>query len=81
MSTVAMRNGVDLQKEIVSKIVGLGSACATDLATQIGRGITAKELVDPLEDLVRSGVLRHKTDTGDPRKYSSPEQTAYELAR
>ena len=35
----------------------------------------------PLEDLVRSGVLRHKKDEGDPRKYSSPEQTAYELAR
>jgi hypothetical protein len=79
MSTV--RREVDLKDEIVSKIVKLGCACATDLATELGSGLKPQDLVAPLESLVKSGVLRHKSDSRDDRKYSAPEQTAYELAR
>ena len=66
--------------EIVSKIVNMGCACATDLVTQLGSGLRATDLVQPLEDLVKRGVLRRKIDKSDPRTYSIPEQTIYELA-
>jgi hypothetical protein len=67
--------------KIVGKIVKMGCACATDLATQLGSGAKAKDLIEPLEDLVRRRVLRHKVDKNDPRAYVAPEQTVYELAR
>jgi hypothetical protein len=79
MSTV--RSEVDLKDEIVSKIVKLGCACATDLATELGSGLKPSDLVAPLDSLVKSGVLRYKSDSSDKRKYSAPEQTVYELAR
>jgi hypothetical protein len=70
-----------LKDEIVSKVVKLGCACPTDLATQIGKGVRAEDLLAPLESLVQTGVLRHKVDPSDPRKYVSQYQTVYELAR
>jgi len=75
----AENQDVRLNDLIVSKIVEMGCACATDLAGQIGGGKKAKDLIQPLESLVKRGVLRHKKDESDPREYNE-YQTIYELA-
>jgi hypothetical protein len=71
---------VRLNDLIVSKIVEMGCACAPDLAGQIGGGMKARDLVQPLESLVKRGILRHKQDPSDTREYNE-YQTVYELAR
>jgi hypothetical protein len=80
-NAVMKEAGHNLKDEIVEKVVRMGCACPTDLAAQIGHGVKADDLLDPLESLVKMGVLRHKIDPSDPRKYSSQYQTVYELAR
>ena len=69
-----------LEDRVVGKIVDLGCACATRLATEFGHGVTADDLLETLESLEARGVLRHKVDSDDPRKYSDRYQTDYELA-
>lgn len=71
---------VKLDDLIVRKIVEMGCACAPDLAGQIGSGVKARDLVQPLEALVKRGILRHKKDKSDTREYNE-YQTVYELAR
>lgn len=65
---------------IVGKIVEMGCACAPDLAGQIGGGVKAKDLVQPLESLVKRGILRRNQDTSGTREYNE-YQTVYELVR
>jgi hypothetical protein len=80
-NAVIERENGNLNDEIVSTLVSIGCACPTDLAAQIGHGIRADDLMDPLESLVKRGILRHKVDPSDPRKYTDRYQTVYELAR
>lgn len=79
MATNVAEENKTLKDLIVSKIVAMGCACSTDLATQIGGGMKPGDLIDPLESLVKAGVLRHKQDPTDPRRYTEREQTVYEL--
>lgn len=71
----------ELEDQIAGKIVKMGCACATDLATQIGGGRTAKELAERLEGMVKKGILRHKEDKKDSRSYDGEYQIVYELDR
>jgi hypothetical protein len=69
-----------LKNTIVSKIIEMGCACPTNLASEIGHGKKAADLIEPLESLVKSGVLRHRQDKKDPRQYNE-HQIVYELSR
>lgn len=66
---------------VVSHIVRMGSACAPDLAGQMGHGLRADDLIPVLESLVEAGVLQHKKDHRDQREYGKPYQVVYELAK
>jgi hypothetical protein len=79
LETTQPTNALQLKDQLVSKIVKLGCACATDLAGEIGGRIKPKDLVEPLNSLVDSGVLRRKKDKDDPREYNEC-QIVYELA-
>ena len=80
MATNVAEQNETLKDRLVGKIVKMGCACATDLATQLGEGYKAADLVTPLESLVQAGILRHKHDPTDQRQYKT-EQTVYELAK
>jgi hypothetical protein len=69
-----------LRDLLLRQIVEWGHACAPDLAGQIGHGITTKQVVPVLEDLVSAGLLKHFKDRKDKRQYEGEFQTRYELA-
>jgi len=71
----------EIRDLVVRNIVRLGSACAPDLAGQMGSGLRADDLIPVLEALVTDGVLRRKKDPRDPREYKEPFQIVYELVR
>lgn len=78
MATNATLEQNNLEDEITGMVVHIGCACSTDLASQIGKGVSADDLLPILETLVKKGTLRHKVDPSDPRKYADRYQTVYE---
>lgn len=81
VKTARSQHDQSLRDLIISKIVRSGCACAPDLASQIGNGVKADDLIPVLEQLVAEGVLRYTVDPKDPREYQKPYQVVYELPR
>ncbi|MFL6214661.1 MAG: hypothetical protein ACJ74J_12305 [Blastocatellia bacterium] len=70
----------ELRDLIVRKVVDFGSICAPNLVAHLEREISTENLIVELESMVADGVLRHKEDDKDDRKYKEPYQVAYVLA-
>lgn len=72
-------SSVQFRDLLFRKVWESGCACATDLAGQLGGGITAAQLIPILEDLVAQRALRHKKkDPKDSRNYDDKYQVVYE---
>ena len=70
----------ELRDLIVRRIVELGCVCAPDLVAHVKAEVDTDDMIRVLEAMVGDGVLQHKHDPKDPRKYTKPYQVVYELA-
>lgn len=71
----------DLQDRVVQDLWRKTSACAPDIATELGEDVSVKQVLRALEQLEDEGVVRRvEPDSEDPREYESPYQDVFELA-